>query len=70
LSPLDSIGAIRAACHYVEAVVDTIAHIDIKPLRLTKQGFVTGGVAPMPVAGVLLLGISLRFHNHAPQQLT
>ena len=61
------IGPIRAACHHVDAVVDAVAHIDIKPPWLTKQGFVAGRAAPMPVAGGLLLGIRLRFHNHGSQ---
>jgi len=30
---------------------------------------VAGGAAAIPVAGGLLLGIRLRFHNHSPQQL-
>jgi len=34
-----------------------------------KQRFVAGGAAAIPVAGGLLLGIRLRFHNHTPQQL-
>jgi len=38
--------------------------------RLTKQGFVAVSAASVAVAGGLLLGIRLRFHNHAPQQLT
>jgi len=50
-------------------VVYPIAHIHIKPPRLTKQGFVARGAAAMPVAGELALAIRLRFHNHAPQQL-
>jgi len=50
-------------------VVNAIAHIHIKPPRLTKQGFVAGGAAAVAVAGGLLLGIRLRFHHHAPQQL-
>jgi len=50
-------------------VVDAIAHIDIKPPRLPKQGFVAGGAAAVAVAGGLLLGIRLRFHKYAPQQL-
>jgi len=50
-------------------VVNAIAHIHIKPPRLTKQRFVAGGAAAVTVAGGLLLGIRLRFHNHAPQQL-
>ena len=50
-------------------MVNAIAHIHIKPTRLTKQGFVAGGAAAVAVAGVLVLVIRLRFHNHAPQQL-
>ena len=50
-------------------MVDAIAHVHIKPPRLTEEGFVTGGAAAVAVAGGLLLGIRLRFHNHAPQQL-
>ena len=58
-------------CHgSLDAVVDAIAHIDIKPPRLTKQGFVAGGAAAMPVAGGLALAIRLRFHNHAPEQFS
>ena len=57
-------------CHgSLDAVVNAIAHIDIKPPRLTKQGFVAGGAAAIAVAGGLALAIRLRFHNHAPQQL-
>jgi len=50
-------------------VVNAIAHIDIKPPRLTKERFVAGGAAAIAVASRLLLRIRLRFHNHAPQQL-
>jgi hypothetical protein len=50
-------------------VVDAVAHIDIKPPSLTKQGFVAGGAAAVAVAGGVILGIRLGFHNHAPQQL-
>jgi len=50
-------------------VVNAVAHIDVKATRLTKQRFVTGGAAAVAVAGGLLLGIRLRFHNHTPQQL-
>ena len=57
------------AIHHVDAVVDAIAHIHIKPPRLPKQGFVARGAAAMPMAGRLALAIRLRFHNHAPQQL-
>jgi len=49
--------------------MNAIAHIELKATRLTKQGFVAGGAAAIPVAGGLLLGIRLRFHHHAPQQL-
>jgi len=51
-------------------VMNAVAHIHIKPPRLTKQGFVARGAAAVAVAGGLLLGIRLCFHNHAPQQLT
>jgi len=34
-----------------------------------KQRFVAGSAAAVAVAGGLLLGIRLRFHNHTPQQL-
>ena len=50
-------------------MVDAIAHVDIKPPRLTKQGFVARGAAAITVAGGLALAIRLGFHNHAPQQL-
>jgi hypothetical protein len=49
--------------------VNAIAHVHIKPPRLTKQGFVAGGAAAVAVTGGLVLGIRLRFHNHAPEQL-
>jgi len=49
--------------------VNAIAHIHIETPWLTKQGLVAGGAAAVAVAGGLLLGIRLRFHNHTPQQL-
>ena len=49
-------------------MVDAIAHVDIKPPRLPKQGFVARGAAAMAVAGRFALAIGLRFHNHAPEQ--
>jgi len=49
--------------------VNAVAHINVKTPRLTKQRFVAGGAAAVAVAGGLLLGIRLRFHHHAPQQL-
>ena len=50
-------------------MVNAIAHIDVNPPRLTKQGFVAGGAAAVAVTGGLVLGIRLRFHKYAPQQL-
>ena len=50
-------------------MVDAVAHINIEKPWLTKQGFVAGAAVPMPVAGRLVFGIRLRFHNYAPQQL-
>ncbi len=55
--------------NHVDAVVNAIAHIHIKPPRLAKQGFVAGAAAAMPVAGRFALAIRLRFHNHSPEQL-
>jgi hypothetical protein len=57
------------AIHHIHAVVNAIAHIDIKPPRLTKQGLVAGRTAAVAVAGGLLLGIRLCFHNHPPKRL-
>ena len=56
----------RLACHHIDAVVNAIAHLNIKPPRLTKERFVAGTAAAVAVAGGFLLGIRLRFHNHAP----
>ena len=55
--------------HPLHAVVNAIAHIHIKPPRLTKERLVAGRAAAVAVAGGVVLGIRLRFHNHAPQQL-
>jgi len=55
--------------HHFHSVMNAIADIDVKASRLLKQGFIAGGAAAVAVAGGLLLGIRLRFHNHAPQQL-
>jgi len=49
--------------------VNAVAHIHIKPPRLTKQRFIAGGAAAIPMAGVLLLRIRHRFHDDAPQKL-
>ena len=48
--------------------MNAVAHIHIKPPRFTKERFVLRGAAAIPVAGRVILGIRLRFHNHAPQQ--
>jgi hypothetical protein len=64
-----AVGPIRPIRHHIHAVVNAVAHIHIKPPRLTKQGFVAGGAAAVTVAGRVVLRIRLRFHNHAPQQL-
>ena len=53
----------------LDAVVNAIAHIHIETPWLTKERFVAGGAVAIAVAGRFLLGIRLRFHNHAPQQL-
>ena len=52
----------------LHAVVDAIAHIDVKPPWLTKERFVLRAPAPIAVAGGVVLRIRLRFHNHAPEQ--
>ena len=52
----------------LDAVVNAIGHIHIKPPRLTKQRFDAGTAAAIAVAGRLALAIRLRFHNHALQQ--
>ncbi len=54
--------------HPLHAVVNAIAHIDVKMPRLTKERFVAGGAAAVAMAGGGVLGIRLRFHNHALQQ--
>jgi len=50
-------------------VVNAVAHIHIETPWLTKQLLVAGAAAAIAVAGGVILGIRLRFHNHAPQQL-
>jgi len=59
----------KAGVHHLHAVVNAIAHIDVKVPRLTKQRFVAGGAAAVAVAGGVVLRIRLRFHHHTPQQL-
>ena len=53
----------------LHAVVNAIAHIDIKPPRLTKERFVAGATAAGAVTGGVVLRIRLGFHNHSPHQL-
>jgi hypothetical protein len=50
-------------------VVNAVAHIHIETPWLTEERFVAGGAAAIAVTGGLLLGICLRFHKYAPQQL-
>ena len=53
----------------LHAVVNAIAHIHVKPPRLTKERFVAGATAAVAVIGGVVLRIRLGFHNHAPEQL-
>jgi len=53
----------------LHAVVDAVAHIEVKATRLTKERFVAGCAVAIAVAGGVVLGIRLRFHNHAPQKI-
>jgi hypothetical protein len=55
--------------HHSHAVVNAIAHIDVKTSWLTKERFVLRAPAPIAVAGGVVLGIRLRFHHHAPEQV-
>ena len=49
-------------------MVNAIAHIHVKPPRLTKERFIAGGAAAITVAGRVVLRIRLGFHHHAPKQ--
>ena len=49
-------------------MVDAVADIHIKATWRTEQGFVLGRPAPVAVAGGFILGIRLRFNDHAPEQ--
>jgi hypothetical protein len=50
--------------------MNAVADINIETTRLTKQGFIAGRAATVAMAGGVVLGIRLRFHNHPPQQRT
>ena len=54
--------------HHIHAMVDAITDIHIEATWLTKERFVAWGAATVAVAGGVVLGIRLRFHDHAPQQ--
>ena len=43
--------AISLGLHSFDAVVDAVAHIDVKTPWLTKERFVAGGAAAVAVAG-------------------
>jgi hypothetical protein len=57
--------------YQIHAVVNAITHIDVKPPRLTKQRFVAGAAAAMPVAGGVVLGIrpvsTITAHSSSPE---
>ena len=50
------------------AVVNAVAHIDVKATWLSKERLVADGAAAIAVAGGVVLGIRLRFQHHTPQQ--
>ena len=54
--------------HPFHAVVNAIAHIDVKTPWLTKESFVAWGAAAVAACGGVVLGIRLGFHHHAPEQ--
>ena len=49
-------------------MVDAIADIYIRPPWLTEQGFVLGHPAPITMKSGIVLGKSLGFNDHAPEQ--
>ena len=61
--------AISLGLHSFHIVVNAVAQIDVKVPWLTKECFVDRGAAVVAACGGLVLGIRLRFHNHAPQRL-
>ena len=50
-------------------MVDAVTDIYIETPRRTKKRFVLGRPPPVTVTGGVVLGIRLRFHNHAPKQV-
>ena len=50
------------------AVVNAVAHIDVKASWLSKERLVADGAAAIAVAGGVVLGIRLRFQHHTPEQ--
>ena len=50
-------------------MVDAIADIHIETTRRSKQRFVLGRPPLITMTGGVVLGIRLRFHNHAPNKV-
>ena len=67
-NPVSSEGCLTIN-HSLHAVVNAIAHIHIETPWLTKERFVAGGAAAIAVAGGVVLGIRLCFHNRAPKDV-
>jgi hypothetical protein len=65
--PVSSEGCLWIS-HSLHAVVDAVAHIDVKPPWLTKERLVAWGAAAVAVAGGVALGVRLRFNHHTPKQ--
>ena len=63
--PIRPLGSLS---HHIHAVVDAIADIHIEATWLTKKRLIAGGAAAVTVTSGIVLGISLRFHDHAPEQ--
>jgi hypothetical protein len=64
----DTVGPIRAIRHHIHAVVNAITHIHIKTPWRTKKGFIAWSPSSKTMTGRVVLGIRLRFNNHAPKQ--
>jgi hypothetical protein len=59
----------RILCGAVDLDSFRRPYVDIELAGFAKECFVLKGAAPMAVAGGLRLGIHLRFHDQAPEQL-